>query len=212
MVPLGRRKIAIAMSCRIIPAMALSSLKSLFCELEEWTEPALSTQRDLFTPPTRPPLLELPVFWFLMDEYVKKKFSPNRPFSSRKKIVTLSSHSAAILGRHPQCVHQGTNRFRRSLSRRGRKTRALDLVTGSGLEKGEGNCKFCSIDFWKCISPCSSLTGGGHLWGSADGGLNWHSNNLGLGRGDWVATAGLIAPGPSCRFHGKNSYFHFQKK
>lgn len=35
MVPLEIKKIDILMSCRIIPAMALSSLKSLFYELEE---------------------------------------------------------------------------------------------------------------------------------------------------------------------------------
>lgn len=34
-VPLGIKKIDISMSCRIIQAMALSSLKSLFYELEE---------------------------------------------------------------------------------------------------------------------------------------------------------------------------------
>lgn len=57
---LGKEKIDILRSCRTIQAMAVSSLKSLFYEVEEQTKLSLLAQRNPFTPPQQPPPLVLP--------------------------------------------------------------------------------------------------------------------------------------------------------
>lgn len=86
--------------------------------------------------------------FFIFNEWVmKQKFSPKDPSLAERNCSIFFTFSC-FLGRYPQCVHQRTNIFRRSLPRR-----VFGPDDWAWPWTGGKNGKFCSIDFWKCIFP-----------------------------------------------------------